>query len=82
MAAKTRKKELEFEEALQRLEEIVDKLEEGEVPLSQAVKLYEEGLRLSKVCLKQLNEAELRLKKITKNLDGSFTVEEYGDGDQ
>ncbi len=76
MARKARKKEVQFEESLERLEEIVDKLEGGEVPLSEAITLYEEGIKLSRTCLKQLNEVELKLKKISAELDGTFTVED------
>ncbi len=79
MPRKTTKKELQFEKSLNRLEEIVDTLESGDVPLSEAIKMYEEGIKLSKECLKQLTDVELRLKKITKELDGSFRVEEVGE---
>jgi len=70
---------MKFEKSLDRLEEIVDTLESGEVHLSDAVKLYEEGIKLSKDCLKQLNDVETKLKKITKELDGSFTIEDMDD---
>lgn len=76
MARKARRKEIQFEESLERLEEIVDKLEGGEVPLSEAITLYEEGIKLSRTCLKQLNEVELKLKKISAELDGTFTLED------
>jgi len=79
MPRKATKKELQFEKSLNRLEEIVDTLESGDVPLSEAIKMYEEGIKLSKECLKQLTDVELRLKKITKELDGSFRVEEVGE---
>lgn len=72
----TKKKEAQFEKSLERLEEIVETLENGDAPLSDAVRLYEEGINLSKECLKQLNDVELKLKKISKELDGSFTVED------
>ncbi len=76
MPRKAKSKDVQFEASLERLEEIVDKLEGGEVPLSEAISLYEEGIKLSKICLKQLNEVELKLKKISTELDGSFTVED------
>ena len=47
-----------FEECLQRLEKIVDDLEKGNVPLEQALKLFEEGMQLSSSCRKELEEAE------------------------
>ncbi|MEK9138985.1 MAG: exodeoxyribonuclease VII small subunit [Bacteroidota bacterium] len=63
-----------FEESLHRLEEIVNKLEQGEVPLEDSIKIYEEGLALSKACLERLTQAELKLKKLSKNIDGSFQL--------
>lgn len=71
-----KKKEAQFEKSLNRLEEIVDILESGDVPLSDAIKMYEEGIKLSKDCLKQLSEVEVRLKKISKEIDGEFRVED------
>jgi exodeoxyribonuclease VII small subunit len=47
-----------FEESLERLEKIVDDLEKGNVPLEQALKLFEEGMQLSSSCRKELEEAE------------------------
>jgi exodeoxyribonuclease VII small subunit len=76
MPRKPAKKEMQFEKSLNRLEAIVNMLESGDVPLTEAIKLYEEGVTLSKECLKQLNDVELKLKKISKDLDGSFTLED------
>lgn len=61
-----------FEEALKRLEEIVDTLEAGNSPLEESIKLYEEGMMLAKSCMTQLNDAKLRLKKIQKNFGGAL----------
>jgi exodeoxyribonuclease VII small subunit len=74
MPKKISRKENTFESSLKRLEAIVQQLEDGEVPLSDAVKLYEEGILLSKECLKQLTDVETKLKKITADLDGSFKL--------
>jgi exodeoxyribonuclease VII small subunit len=74
MSKKITKKENTFESSLKRLEAIVQHLEDGQVPLSDAVKLYEEGILLSKQCLKQLTDVETKLKKITADLDGSFKL--------
>lgn len=54
-----------FEEALSRLEAIVNELEDESIPLEKSIKLYEEGLELSKLCTKKLEEAELRIKKVS-----------------
>ena len=56
-----------FEECLQRLEKIVDELEKGEVPLEQALKLFEEGMQLSNSCRKELEEAEGKVEILLKH---------------
>lgn len=63
-----------FEDSLKRLEEIVNKLEQGEIPLEESIKMYEEGLALSKACIEKLTHAELRLKKLSRDIDGSFRL--------
>ncbi len=61
-----------FENALKRLEEIVETLEVGNSPLEESIELYEEGMTLAKSCMTQLNEAKLKLKKIQKNSGGTL----------
>ncbi|MBI3111486.1 MAG: exodeoxyribonuclease VII small subunit [Ignavibacteriales bacterium] len=63
-----------FEQSLKRLEEIVESLEAGNVPLDEAVSLYEEGIQLSKQCAGKLKETELKIKKLTKDISGHFEV--------
>lgn len=53
-----------FEEALKRLEEIVTELEDDSISLKRSIRLYEEGIELSKLCTSTLEEAELRIKKV------------------
>ena len=65
-----------FEQSLRRLEQIVDELEQGEVPLDDALKMYEEGIELSKACVEKLTQAELRIKKLSKDMRGSFQIVE------
>ena len=60
---------IKFEEALLKLEEIVDKLEAGDISLDDSLKVFEEGNDLVKLCLKKLNEAEQKLKSISDDLD-------------
>ena len=55
-----------FEECLQRLETIVDELEKGEIPLESALALFEEGIRLSNACRKELEEAEGKVEILLK----------------
>ena len=54
-------KNLSFEEAYEALEKIADKLNSGDASLEEAIKLYEEGIRLSKQCSKALEEAKQRI---------------------
>jgi len=56
-----------FEESLQRLEKIVDDLEKGDIPLEQALKLFEEGIQLSNACRKELEEAEGKVEILLKH---------------
>lgn len=55
-----------FEDCLQRLELIVGQLEKGEVPLEQALKLFEEGIQLSNSCRKELDDAEGKVEILLK----------------
>jgi len=65
-----------FEASLKRLEEIVESLEEGDIPLDRSLELYEEGLELSRQCNEKLKATELRLKKLSKTVDGQFELED------
>lgn len=67
-----------FEASLKRLEAIVESLESGEVPLEKAMELYEEGIRLSKLCGEKLRATELRLKKLSKDSEGQFELTDMG----
>jgi exodeoxyribonuclease VII small subunit len=55
---------MDFEKRLTRLEEIVEKMEGGEIPLEESLKLFEEGVKLTKDCHKQLSEAEIKVKQL------------------
>jgi exodeoxyribonuclease VII small subunit len=59
-------KEIKFEECLQRLEQIVDELEKGDIPLDRALALFEEGVKLSNSCREQLDSAEGRVEILLK----------------
>jgi exodeoxyribonuclease VII small subunit len=75
MAAKKLDKN-SLEHSLKRLEEIVESLEHGNAPLDDAVNLYEEGIRISKECAEKLKLAELKIKKLSKSIEGQFTLNE------
>jgi len=59
-----------FEDALNKLEKIVSKLEEGDIPLEESLKLFEEGIRLSRFCNQKLDEAEKKVEILLKGKDG------------
>ena len=63
-------KEMRFETALGRLEEIVKKLEDGEMPLEESLKLFEEGVKLSRLCDQKLQAAERRIEILMKDQEG------------
>jgi exodeoxyribonuclease VII small subunit len=63
--------ELSFEEALKRLETIVQQLERGDVPLDESIALYAEGDRLRAQCQKRLESARARIEQIIGTADGT-----------
>jgi exodeoxyribonuclease VII small subunit len=66
--------EKKFEAAMARLEEIVQELEKGDVPLEQSLKLFEEGIKLSRICNKRLEEAERKVEILMKDENGGITA--------
>lgn len=62
--------DLSFEEALKQLEDIVRKLESGDVPLDQSIELYSRGEKLRTLCQKRLEAAQAKIEKITLDRDG------------
>lgn len=60
------KKEVEFEVALKKLEGIVESLENGDVSLEEALKAYEEGVKMAEICSKRLTEAQRRVEVLMK----------------
>ena len=60
----SKEKDNNFEANLKKLEVIVDKLESGDIDLEESVKLYEEGMKIKKICDKKLKDIEMQIKKI------------------
>lgn len=69
--------ELKFEKALERLEKIVEELEAGNLPLDEALKKYEEGVKLSRLLGEKLTQAEKKIQVLTKTLSGSLKREDF-----
>jgi exodeoxyribonuclease VII small subunit len=63
-----------FQEALKKLERIVDEMESGDLALETMLARFEEGTRLVKICQTKLEEAELRIQKLEKNAAGEMTL--------
>jgi len=68
-----------FEAALKQLEEIVQRLEKGELPLEDSLKLYEDGVRLSRLCHAKLEEAEGRIEVLLKDARGEVVTDVSGE---
>ena len=76
-AGKTEKGKLEklpFEEAMQKLEEIVEAMESGDLPLDSLLTRYEEGMKLARACQEKLAEADLRIQQLEKAADGALSL--------
>ena len=68
---------LNFESAMQRLEEIVEEMESGKMPLEDLIARYEEGMKLVKICQERLTSAEQRIEIITRNSAGKAMVKDF-----
>lgn len=66
---------ISFEEALNELEKIAEKLERGQLSLEDAIKAYERGMELKKICADRLKEAEGKIEVLSKSSDGSLVKE-------
>jgi exodeoxyribonuclease VII small subunit len=66
-----------FETALKKLEELVKKLEGGELSLDDSLKAFEEGVKLAGFCSTKLNEAEKRIEVLNRQKDGTFTRDKF-----
>jgi exodeoxyribonuclease VII small subunit len=66
-----------FEESLKKLESIVERLEKGDLPLEESLKLFEEGVSLSAACKKELDEAEGKVQMLVKQRDGTLKTEAF-----
>ncbi len=70
-----------FAEAIERLEEIVQRLEEEEVPLEEATALFEEGIKLAKVCSTKLSAVEKRIEVLTRDAEETFRTVPFDEPD-
>jgi exodeoxyribonuclease VII small subunit len=71
-----------FEDALKRLEAIVESMENGDLPLETLLARFEEGTRMVKVCQEQLDQAELKIKQLEKNPAGEMVLKDAATGEE
>ncbi len=74
--------EKKFEAALARLEEIVKELESGDLSLDISLKLFEEGIKLSRICNKRLEEAERRVEILLKDKTGNLIAQPFQEDEE
>ncbi len=73
------KKEMTFEEAMAALETIVQELEKGETTLEESMRLFTEGMSLSKICSEKLDSMEHRITQLVKDAQGQTREIEFGE---
>jgi exodeoxyribonuclease VII small subunit len=71
--------EIKFEEALKKLEKIVEALEKGDLPLEDALEKYEEGVKLAGLCTKRLEQAERKINILARTEDGKLVRKPFDD---
>ena len=74
--------EKKFEEAMQRLEEIVQSLDSGDLPLEESLKIFEEGMKLVGFCNSKLDEAEKKVSLLIKESDGQLKEQPFEKDEQ
>ena len=66
-----------FEQSMKQLEKIVQELEDGDLPLEKALKKFEEGMKLTRLCSAKLDETEKKVSILLKNADGQMVDEPF-----
>ena len=67
--------EIKFEKAMTRLENIVEELERGDLDIDKSLEIFEEGIKMSRLCSKKPNEAEAKIEKLSKGKKGDLITE-------
>jgi exodeoxyribonuclease VII small subunit len=73
--------EIKFEDALRKLEKIVEELEGGDLTLDEALKKYQDGIELSRICNQRLENAKKKIDVLVKNKKGEFELKAVSDTD-
>ncbi len=74
--------EIKFENALKKLEKIVEELEKGDLPLEDSLARYEEGIKLSRICQKKLETAKKKVELLVKSKEGKLKLETFEEGSE
>lgn len=69
--------EIKFEEAIKKLEKIVEDLEKGDLSLDEALKKYQEGIEMSRLCNQRLDSAKKKIDVLVKNKKGEFELKPF-----
>ncbi|MDD5292516.1 MAG: exodeoxyribonuclease VII small subunit [Candidatus Omnitrophica bacterium] len=72
---------MKFEESLHKLERIVEELEAGNISLDKAIKIYQDGMLISKQCLELLDKAEKKIQICSKDKDGNIKIKSFKEKD-
>ena len=67
--------EIKFEKAMTRLENIIEELERGDLDIDKSLEIFEEGIKMSRLCSKKLSEAEAKIEKLSKGEKGDLITE-------
>ena len=73
--------EIKFEDALEKLEKIVEVLEKGDLPLEKVLERYEEGIRLSRICSKKLETAQKKVEILVKSTEGKLKKRPFNEAE-
>ncbi|MEA2088133.1 MAG: exodeoxyribonuclease VII small subunit [Candidatus Caldatribacteriota bacterium] len=79
MKSKKKIEDIPFEEYLGKLEEIVHRLEEGELTLDESVKVYEEGMNITKICLEKLNKTKKKIEQLVIEGEENYSTKPFSD---
>ena len=82
METLAKKKSDQFEDALKKLQQIVDRLEKGDMPLEEAMESFTEGIGLAQLCHRKLEEAEEKVRVLVQNQQGSWTEAPFEKSDR
>ena len=79
MKSKKKIEDIPFEEYLRKLENIVHRLEEGELTLDESVKTYEEGMNISKICLEKLNKTKKKIEQLAIEGEEKYSTKPFSE---